>query len=305
MSWIAYSLFALIMMTVFNLSQKWALNKISVERYLFYVFFGYTVCGYTIAYFLTDLPRKIGGLVDSGGVWRILLWGAIAAAFSIGGNLWSSRAYNNASNPGYVEGVKSSNAILTTFLAFIFLGAPLVWQKLPGMVFIALGLLGFRSEKTKKKVVKPWFWQAITGGIFLSLMMAVIKLITQLLQNFQGKNEPLIPIEALLALVPFATIGFLILGLRTKAPWRFPLIAWVPVILSILIGIAANWFNFTAIFLYKNPGAPQAILNVQGLTTLVLAALVFPKDRGGDFSWKKWLGVMAVLAGLLWLIFVG
>lgn len=285
MPWYVYSLIGLVLSAFYAICIKWALNlKISRERLLLFTF-----TGYTIGYFLLDI-KDINHILSSGKVWLWLFWGAVAGAFSIFGNLQSVKATQNAPNVGYAESVKSANAIVTTFFAWLIFGAVIPAQKWIGIAIIPLGLFFLLAAKKENKHT-DWRFPAILGALLFSGMFVIYK---------QMGSLSFSPLEIILVLCFFVTIGFIVINLFKKdLPWKYPLTTWLPIGLAIIIGIFANWTNLIAVGKFSNPGVPQAIMNTQAALTLGISRFVFASDKGGEWDLKKWLGVIITIIGVI------
>ena len=301
MTWWMYAIIAMLAGTAFNLCLKWARNlKIAAERFFFYVFAGQAIGFFLIGYFSSNLPSLFNP-ASSDRVWLMISWGIGVATFSVLANYFLAIAYNNAPNPGYVEGIKSSNAILTTLLGYLFFAAAISRQKWLGIGIIPFGLLFFKSKKKEKdgktekeETDKAWILPAFFYAFFLSGMFTIYKYMTKYL----GFTVP----EVLLSLTFFAAIGFLVIGLFEKEPWKYSFKMWLPILIGIVVAILSNGGILLSVTMLKNPGPPQAILNSQAIVTLLAAMLLFRAKDGGEFSWKKLLGIVVVLTGVIIII---
>jgi len=288
--WIFYAFGALSLIVAFNLCFQWAVNlKISSEKLLLYFFFG----GF-IGFFLLDIPH-LPNLFLSGRLGLLMFWGIVVALLSVAANYLTVASYKTAPNPGYVEGIKSSNGIFSTLIGLILFGSPVFWLKWVGIIIIPIGLYFFLVEKNGNQVKSNhWRLLAILSAIAVAIMFIV--------WGYMSTTLGFSPMEILMALFFFATIIFLIIALFKPSPWLYPVKSFWPVILAIIFAIPANLMNIMAIEKYGSAGVPTTIYNIQAALTLIVAGFVFPEGKGGELIMKKAIMVGVILFGAILII---
>ncbi len=292
MPWFFYSLLGFALSPGYSLTQKWALNlKINKTKLLTYTFLGLLVC-YLIYNLLSD-PQTLWLKIQSP---SFHLWGLLAAALSLAGNIFSTNAVEKSPNPGYVQAVTSTNALLVLLISIILFRSPITWLKFLGVLVIILGLGLILITKREKKKLAHWQLSAVVAMLSFGAMFLVVKEMANL-----GINSA----EILLILFFYASIGFLILSHFQRISLGLentPRRVIVPIALLILVSFFTNLFNFMAIKLVSNPGYSTAIFNSAVILTLLLSPLVFPKSAGGEFNARKWLGVAVTVGGILLIV---
>jgi len=292
MSWYEVSLLAMLVSSFTPIFQKWALNyKINRTKLLFYVFIGMFLL--YLGYNLVVAPAELKEVVQTETFW---LWGLLIGVLSMAGNIAMTKAFGESPNPGYVQSVIVANVLLVLILSSIFLGAPIGIGKTVGTFMIIAGLVGlFLFNKTTKKAGR-WPLPATIATICFGLMFLVVKKMT---------NIGISPGQILVVLFLIASIGFVVLAYQQKVGFRLGNLSQIvilPIILYILVGFLSNLLNFVAIKLVANPGYSTAIFNVSVIPTLFISWLVFPREFGGEFSIRKWLGVFIIIGGVILVI---
>lgn len=292
MPWYFFSLVAMLFGACYALAQKWAMNlKIDIFKWLTYVFVGpfilFAVYSLVIHHGFASLIEKLQSPIN-------LILALVVAGLSFAANIFVVRAVDKSPNPGYVEAINVSNVVLILFISALFLGAPINWLKTFGVFVVLVGIFLLTIEKGQTKSAtgnwKPWAFAAM---ICFGLMYIVVKAMT---------NAGFAPEQVLTILFFFAGIGFLITNRLKKIGLRLggtPIIVIVPIILAILASFLDNLLNFIAIKLVPNPGYSTAVFYSSTVLILFLSPLVFPKEKGGEFNMKKWLGVVITIAGVL------
>lgn len=292
MPWWGYSLVALLFSPGYSLGSKWALNlKINQTKLLAYIFSGLFL-GY-LFYNLKD-PSSLFEKVHNP---LFYVWGVLAAIFSVAGNVFHQKSFEKSHNPGYVQAVIVSNAILVLFASVILFNAPIAWMKLLGIIISVMGLYLLVVNKSEAGNSKSgWQSSAILAMVLYSAMFLVVK---------QMSNLEFRPEQILLILIFFATIGFwgmcIIQGVGLKIR-EAPKIIFVPILVAVAFSFVNNLANYVAIGLVPNAGYATAIANCGALLILPLSFFFFPKKAGGEFNLKKWLGVLVVIGGALLVI---
>lgn len=291
MSWWVYSLLAMLFTAIYTLILKWALNfKIDNFKLLTYVFVGSFLCygfySFVVLHGFTDLMEKLCSPTN-------LFLAVSVAGLSFFGNIFVFRAVDESPNPGYVDGIIITNVLLSLVVSAVFLGAPITFSKAIGIVIILIGVLLLTVEIGQAQPStgnwKAWSFAAM---ISFGLMYVVVKAMT---------NVGFAPEQVLTILFFFAGLGFLItnkvrgIGLRLG---NIPKIIIVPIVLLIFSCFADNLMDYTSIKL-TNPGYSTAISYSNIVLVLFLSPLFFPKEKGGEFNLKKWLGVIITVGGVL------
>lgn len=289
MPWYVFALSAMFVSVWTPILTKWALNygidKIKLLTYIFTgMFCMYLI--YNLAMAPTDFLAKLHTL-------NFLAWGLLVGALSLAGNFTSFVAYERSPNPGYVQSVIVTNVLLVLILSVSLLGAPINLVKAMGTLVVIAGLITlFLGKKTAVKG-DQWGWPAFTAAVCFGLMYLVVKKMTSL---------EISPAEILVMLFFWASLGFLALSFRKRINLiklqAVPKMFFLLVILYLLIGFGANLLNFTAIRMAPNPGYSTAIFNSSVVLTLLFSRLVFPKEAGGEFSARKWIGAIITFIGV-------
>lgn len=289
MPWYAFSFIALFSGSFYSLSKKWALNlNISRERLLLCLF-----SGVFFAYFLYNL-KDLNSLIHRSDFHLLLLWGLLMAAFSMAGNWLDMYATKVVPNPAYSESLKSTNAILITFGSVILFGSPISFLKILGMIIISSGFLPLILSKNK---IAEGNWK--TPSIIALFLFTGMILTVKYLNNLGFK-----PQEILLVLFFYASIGYLIMNLRKSKALESPgKLIWLAILATIIFSFVSNLANFTAVKIAPNAGYAQAIFNSSIALTLIFSWWVFPEKEGGDFNRLRWLGVIAVVLGVVLIAF--
>lgn len=295
MPWYGYSLVGMFFAAGYALSQKWALNlKINIFKFLTYVFIGSFLCyafySFVILHGFNSLVGKLSSPTN-------LFLALSIAGFSFFGNIFYMRAVDKSPNPGYVEGVNITNALLVLIVSAIFLGAPITWQKAFGILVILIGIFLLTIEKDQTNpAAGNWKPLAFAAMISFGFMFVIAKAMT---------NAGFAPEQVLTILFFFAGIGFLITNRLKKVGLRLgdtPKIVIIPIVLAILASFMDNLMQYIGIKLVPNPGYSTAIFYSSTVLVLFLSALLFPKEAGGEFNLKRWLGVIITIGGVLLVI---
>ena len=286
MPWYIYALLAVAIGSFGGILQKWALNlKVNKLQFLAYVF-----TGLLIFYFFYNI-NHLSSLITSPAFNLYLLWGFLAAIFSMIGNIAGLFAYEKSANPGYVQVVASLNTILVMFAVVILFGSSISFLKVIGAVISVLGLIPLFYRKNNLNSHHGWQLPAILAMLSYGAMFLVVK---------QMSNLGFSAAEILLVLFFFASIGFWILHLKKRPKpvnSRYPI--FIPIIAYILVAFLANLFNFTAINIAPNAGYVLTIGNLGVILVLILAIIFFPSDKGGEFNLAKWLGALLIILGVI------
>lgn len=291
MPWYGFSLIAMFASGWYSISQKWALNlKIRRTNLLIYLFFGLFV-GYTIYAVSFEFQSFIKQITSS----NFLLWGLLAGIFSLIGNIFHTKAIKKSPNPGYVQAIIATNALLILILSALIFRSPITIAKLVGIIIVLVGLYTLVIEK-RGSVKHAWKLPAFLAMISYGSMTLVVK---------QMIDLGISPAQVLVAICFYVLVGLVIIGRVEKVPIGLSgasRLVILPICLSIILALTNNLLNYIAIKIVPNPGYSQALFNSGMVLTLIFSRLVFPKEAGGEINLKKWLAVIIVLAGILFII---
>jgi len=285
MSWYIYALLAVAIGSFGAICQKWALNlKVNRTKFLVTVF-----SGLLILYFFYGFS-ELKTIVHGPDRLTFILWGLLIAALSMIGNLAGLKAYRQSPNPGYVQAVTSTNAILILISAAILFGSPINLHKIFGVFLVLIGLWPLIGKFSIKKD-GAWQLPSIIAMLAYGAMLLVVKEMAIL--GFG--SAPILTI-----LFFFATIGFWLLYLLEKPKAQaISKIVIIPIILYIIIAFVANLANFIAIALAPNAGYVASVGNSSIILVLILSVIFFPKEEGGEFNLAKWLGALLIISGVI------
>ena len=285
MSWYIYALLAVAIGSFGAISQKWALNlKIHRTKFLVAVF-----SGLLVLYFFYGFG-ELKAIFSSSSWLPFVLWGLLIAVLSMVGNIAGLKAYEESPNPGYVQAVTSTNAILILISAAIIFGSPINFHKTLGVFLVLIGLWPLIG-KTSVKKDGAWQLPSIIAMLSYGAMLLVVKEMAIL--GFE--SAPVLTI-----LFFFATIGFWLLYLFEKPKAQaISKIVIIPIVLYIIIAFVANLTNFIAIALAPNAGYVASIGNSSIILVLIFSVIFFPKDKGGEFNLAKWLGALLIIFGVI------
>lgn len=227
--------------------------------------------------------------VSASGLAILLLAGVV---FAFGGNTASLLAIKEAPNPGYSLVLSKSYVLFTTIVALILFNAELSLQKAFGILLIVgfSALIMVDPSKTKK-VAKKNHWLALSMGAFFA--WGSLSLSAKYL--FNGGLGTYTFLLYLYLIVTICIIIKLIID-RQKLN-HFMQHKWVLLFVG-LFSTTFNLFQFEAIKLAPNVGYVNAMNAGSIAFVTVLAVLIF-KD---DFSIKKFIGVVGVIAGIVLLL---
>ncbi len=294
MLWWEYSLISMLFTAIYTLILKWVLNyEVDSFKLLTYVFVGSFLC-YTFYSFV--ILREFVNLVEKLSSPINLLLAISVAGLSFFGNIFVFRAVKESPNPGYVDGIIITNALLILIVSAIFLGAPITWLKAGGILVVLIGVLFLMIEKSQTQIAtgnwKPWAFAAM---ISFGFMYIVVKAMT---------NVGFAPEQVLTVLFFFAGLGFLVVNRLKGISLRLgdtPKIVIVPIVLLILASFMDNLMDYFSIML-TNPGYSTAISYSNIVLVLLLSPLIFPKEAGGEFNARKWLGIVITICGVLLIV---
>ena len=131
MNWVAYSIIGAISLSCMILIYK-KLLLLGINQLLLNLFiFGFVFIGFGIFVYATKTPIRLSPLM-------IFLL-VIASVFSLIGNYFHVKAYNEAPNPGYAHALSSTAIILVMVLSVLLYGSNFTWLKFFGIITIILG----------------------------------------------------------------------------------------------------------------------------------------------------------------------
>lgn len=285
MSWYIYALLAVGVGSFGAICQKWALNlKVNRTKFLVAVF-----SGLLILYFFYGF-NELKTIVHGPDRLAFILWGLLIGALSMIGNLAGIKAYQQSPNPGYVQAITSTNAVLILISAAIIFDSPIDWFKVLGVTLVLIGLWPLIGKSSIKKD-GAWQLPSIIAMLAYGAMLLVVKEMAIL--GFE--SAPVLTI-----LFFFGSLGFWLLYLFEKPKAQaISKIVIIPIILYIIIAFVANLTNFIAIALAPNAGYVASIGNSSIILVLILSVIFFPKEEGGEFNLTKWLGALLIVAGVI------
>lgn len=296
MSWYGFSLIAFFTNSFYVICQKKALNlNIPPKIFLLISFVG------NLVGFLLINSRHLSEIVNSERLWQYLFWGFLAGSFSLLGQIFSVHAVKKSPNPAYVEATRNGNSIIIAFLAVPLFGSSITWLKLLGIVLVIVGLLPvLLTDKTQNDKKKDERWQ-------LPAIISMFAFAGMILTAKQMTNIGFTSQEILLVLYFFVTLNFLFINrfrFSSDSSEKIESMGLLIFVMTMAIAFVftANLTHFRAVGVAPNPGYAQAILNSAMISTLVLSLFFFPADKGGQFNWRRWLGVFVVAAGILLII---
>lgn len=291
MPWFSFALLSMLFASFYALVQKHAMNcQIGVFRWLAQTFI---VTFMAFAFYTFVVHHEFSGLIGKLQSPTNLLLALVVGGFTFAGNIFYVRAVDKSPNPAYPEGVNLFAIPLTLVASVIFLGSPIAWTKTVGILVVILGLFLLTFERGQTQTARgDWKPSSFLAMICFGLLFVAVKAMS---------DRGFAPEETLTTLFFFAGLGFLIacplklISLRLKG---LPSSIIVAVILAALLSFIDNLMQFTSIKLSSNPAYPTTIYNSSALLVLFLSPLVFPKEAGGEFNLKRWLGVVITVAGV-------
>src|SRR3990167_2042903 len=170
MPWYGFSLIAVFASGWYSITQKWALNlKIKRINLLIFLFLGLFI-GYTIFAVTFEFQSFIKQITSV----NFLLWGLLAGVFSLVGNIFQTKAIKQSPNPGYVQAIIATNALLILILSAILFGSPITIGKLVGIIVILIGLYALVIGK---RTAAKYSWQvpALLAMASYAAMTLVVK----------------------------------------------------------------------------------------------------------------------------------
>lgn len=219
----------------------------------------------------------------------LLLAGVV---FAFGGNTASLRAIKEAPNPGYSLVLSKSYVLYTTIVALILFNAELSVQKAVGILLIVgfSALIMIDPTKTRKVKHKN-HWLTFSMGAFFawgSLSLSAKYLF----------NSGLGTYSFLLYLYLITTICILVKLLIDRQKLAHIMDHKWTLLFIGLFSTTFNLFQFEAIKLAPNLGYVNA-MNAGSIALVTILAVLIFKD---DFSWRKFVGVIGVIGGILLLL---
>ena len=131
MNWIAYSIIAAVSFSFMILIYK-KLLLLGINQNLLNLFiFGIVFVGFGLVVLYSKTQIKLTLLM-------ILLL-ILASVFSLAGNYFQVKAYNEAPNPGYASTIVATQLILIAILSVFFYNSEFTWTKFFGIIVVVLG----------------------------------------------------------------------------------------------------------------------------------------------------------------------
>ena len=207
--------------------------------------------------------------------------------FSLLGNIFSMKAIQLASNPGYSLMIQKSYTIFTTVMSVFLFGSSITVKSVIAIIivlcFVALILIEKSDKKDENKKWIIYTFGAFFAFGFLSLASTYL--------GKQGLASTVINFYICL----IVTIAFIIQIYIKKIKLSFDKKS-----IGVFIGasIPASFFHFCLMQGYQvapNPGYISAV-NVASISVLTVLYRVFFKDT---LNLKKMVGVFGILIGLI------
>ena len=238
----------------------------------------------TIVYFVYNLISKTSMIVEF--KYFLMLMGS-ALLFSLLGNIFSMKAIQLASNPGYSLMIQKSYTIFTTVMSVLLFGSSITRKNILAIIIVLFFVAFILIEKSNKKDENRK-WIIYTFGAFFAF--GFLSLATMYIGK-QGITSTVINFYICLIVTLSLMIQIYIKKIKLSFDRRS---------IGIFIGasIPASIFNFCLIQGYlvaPNPGYISAV-NVASISVLTVLYKVFFKDT---LTLKKMIGVVGILAGLI------
>lgn len=132
MNWITLSVVSAFCLTALNLLTKGILNKGVLPEVLNFWLFSLSAVGFALLTYFRGQSFQI----PSSTTYLFVALIAVVLAY----NDFLVRAFSEAPNPGYVQGIVSLSMILVLVLSVIFFGSALTVSKFAGMVLVLMGI---------------------------------------------------------------------------------------------------------------------------------------------------------------------
>ena len=225
--------------------------------------------------------------------YELLVLAVMAFFFSYLGNIFSLKSIEVAPNPGYSLVLSKSYVVFTTIIAI-----PLFHQQLTARAALAIAIIIISSAiimvtgKVKPAAHVPSSWLPLAVGAFFCWGMLSVA----------SKYLLLIGVDVLPRLIYTMSIVTLLIAVEMrmkKMRWQsLSKTAW-----GVLTGIGIlsagfNYFMQEGFVTAPNIGYINA-MNASSIGMVVIGSAIFFHD---EFSWRKFIGVVGVILGLILLV---
>lgn len=244
--------------------------------------------------FLLYLPLAIfSGTSLSVTSYQLVILVVSAVLFSYLGAKFSLLSMRYAPNPGYSLVISKSYVVFTTLFALIFFHATLSFRAAIGVIFITAfsAIILVDPKKNQLKHARP-VWLPLTIATFFCWGMLAIA----------SKYLLEIGVPIYTRLIYMLAIVSVIIAADMKKEQvtilRMSLKYWF---LFVSIGVLFTGFNYFMQLGYQlapNIGYINAI-NASSIAFVTLGASIY---FGDEFSWRKFIGVIGVIIGLILLV---
>lgn len=216
-----------------------------------------------------------------------------AVLFSYFGSKWSVASIRYAPNPGYSLIVSKSYVVFTTIVAVVVFGSEITLQAAFAILFIMVfsALILIDRKQTHVSGVRPvWLLYAL-GAFFCWGMLAIMS------KYLLDIGVPIY--TRLIYVIGIACVLFL----RDSRKEMSAIMAFDGVDWAIFTGMglfsgAFNYFTQLGYLYAPNIGYINA-LNAASIAVVTIGASILFRD---EFSWRKFIGVVGVIAGLTLLV---
>jgi len=131
-----------------------------------------------------------------------------------------------------------------------------------------------------------WFWYALIGMVFLSVMFLLITKVNKL-----GVRSELVYVLPSI----FAVLFGLIYIFAVKIPFAVPKSIWIFLVLAGLFAVIGNLLMFKSLSLAPNPGYALAIISADVLLVAIASVFIFKSE----FTVIKAIGTVLAVVGII------
>lgn len=251
-----------------------------------------------VAMFLVPLFVFIPLAISSGAGLSVTLYefGLLllsAVLFSYFGSKWSVISIGYAPNPGYSLILSKSYVVFTTFFAVVVFHSEIALQAILAIVLIIgfSALILIDRKKTHVSGVRPVWLAYAMGAFFCWGMLAIMS------KYLLDIGVPIY--TRLVYVIGIACVLFLRDSRKEiKALSAFGGTDWAIFIGMGLFSGAFNYFTQLGYLYAPNVGYINA-LNAASIALVTIGATILFHD---EFSWRKFIGVVGVIVGLILLV---
>lgn len=286
MSWITSSILMFISSIVFYLSVK-KLQMLGVDKRI------YTAANYafpTVVFFVLAVIYQLPLLYS---IVLLVSFVVFRAVLNYIGTIAGYKSMEGAPNAGYSLIIQKSYAVYTLFAAVILYGSEVSWYKfvLSGFILLCAAVVAYQKGKKVNRINYQWVIYAVVAMVCFGTTSLSSKYFAQ-----QGIST--IPQLFWVSIATLALTGADIVRVRTKKQMMDGKI-WA---LLVILGISVSGFYFfklTAEIAAPNLGYVGTINAASNAVYTILVAILF----GDHLSWKKFLAVGGMTAGIVLLLF--